>query len=386
MIAPSHRRHNRVRLAVFSIRWLSVILFVCSVWILELRRRETWWPTQQMSEKVASSPIESILAASMKEKTSAHKMYQQGRQQSPSDFLANLDQLSPRECPPGFVRMNDTHIPSSHYTTTQRIPKIVFQTSKSRCLPTKIIAWTELWRFKEWSYYFFDDDAMMRFIREYSADFPHLPMIAEHCALYGTLRADLWRYLVLWKYGGIYADLDTVPTNFTPALILPEDDAFFVVEYYHLLSQYFMAISPRHPLVHYALHMALANVLTAEDTGEVNAAYETGPHALHMAFQQFRRDVGASVRSSTSHPIVAGRYSGSMNRSVTVVGEGFKQSNDIVQREKIRKHGKLKLFEMMNMTHNQADKDQRSGQSCFAALLKGQKGREITDLQKVVKY
>jgi mannosyltransferase OCH1-like enzyme len=48
----------------------------------------------------------------------------------------------------------------------------------------------------------------------------------------GAAWIDLWRLLVLWKYGGIYADLDTspVPSLFNETTISEEDDAFFVVD------------------------------------------------------------------------------------------------------------------------------------------------------------
>jgi mannosyltransferase OCH1-like enzyme len=48
----------------------------------------------------------------------------------------------------------------------------------------------------------------------------------------GAAWIDLWRLLVLWKFGGIYADLDSspVPSRFNATTITPEDDAFFVLE------------------------------------------------------------------------------------------------------------------------------------------------------------
>ena len=73
------------------------------------------------------------------------------------------------------------------------------------------------------------------------------------------MRADLWRYVLLCEYGGIYSDVDTYPNT---TFVLPHDvDAYFVLEGDGLLSQYFMAVAPHHPLLFYTIQHAVANLL-----------------------------------------------------------------------------------------------------------------------------
>jgi hypothetical protein len=288
------------------------------------------------------------------------------------DSLAELNSLSSMECPKGFVRINDTHIPETLGDPTRKIPKIVFQTSRSRCITPGLYKLTQKWRFPGWSYYFYDDDALMRILHEAYEEFPHLKLFTESCIKYGTIKADLWRYLVLWKYGGLYADLDSVPTsNFTGDTIRPEDDSFFVVESFHLLSQYFMAISPKHPLMFYSTQQSLLNLLRAPDTGKFNAALQTGPHALHMAFRYFMKDAGVIVLEPRTEPVKAGFFVGTNNRSARAVGLGGKLSDQYVIREDIGGRQKMKDYKKMGMTHNQDDKKNPSGQSCMSALWHG---------------
>jgi hypothetical protein len=287
------------------------------------------------------------------------------------DSLAELNSLSSMECPEGFVRINDTHIPETLGDPTRKIPKIVFQTSRSRCITPGLYKLTQKWRFPGWSYYFFDDDAVMRILFEAFEEFPHLKLLTQSCVKYGTIKADLWRYLVLWKYGGLYADLDSVPTsNFTGDTIRPEDDSFFVIEHYNLLSQYFMATSPKHPLMFYSIQKSLFNLLAADDTGKFNAALETGPHALHMAFRVFMKDVGVIVSDARyrSKPVMAGLFFGTNNRSARAVGLGGKFSNQYVIREQIGRRQKVKDYKKMGMTHNQDDMNTPSNHSCTSAL------------------
>lgn len=332
------------------------------------------------ANSLCTSTIDTHLASSLPQQTvplnyaatdSLAKRNPAPIQQQTGDSLAELNSLSPATCSSNFVRVSDTHIPASHDTTNRKIPKIVFQTSRSRCLTPKFEKFTAQWRFEGWSYYFYDDDAIRRLLHEDFPEFPHLKLITENCIDYGTIKADLFRYLVLWKFGGLYVDIDSVPSDkFTIDLIKPEDDSFFVVENINLLSQYFMAVSPRHPLIFYAIQRSLANLLTVPDTGEIDASIATGPIALHWAFVDFRRDVGVKVRGPKFKKVVtAGFYEGTQNRTVTVIGKGLWDSNEWVIRETINRKRKIVQYEKMGMTHHQRDKLNPSNHSCYHAIL-----------------
>jgi Glycosyltransferase sugar-binding region containing DXD motif len=277
-------------------------------------------------------------------------------------------------CPLPYLRpRKDTHRHESHSIETRKIPKIVHQTSKSRCLTRSFRSATAKWAgLPGWSYYLHDDHAMQRLLETELPEFPLLHKVAQHCLVSGTVQADVWRYLVLWVYGGVYADIDTAPNQFHADTIEPHYDGFFVVEQYHILSQYFMAVSPRHPLMYYAIQHALAHLMEAADTGNLDAAKVTGPHALHDALIDFRKDAGVQVQSQRTgvKPVKSGTYVGTHNRSITVVGVG-ENENEYVQRSVLKKGRKLHQYKMMNMTHFDAyrSSDKRSNRTCFSALL-----------------
>lgn len=257
---------------------------------------------------------------------------------------------------------------------SSRIPKVVHQTAKSRCVTHRVANAAYSWAFGgEWSYFFHDDAAMMRLLlqsTELAQDFPHLPLVAQNCLVHGTLKADLWRYLLLWQYGGVYADIDAIPASFQAATtIQPEDDAFFVVEQYHLLSQWFMAASPKHPIMFYAVQQSLLGLLAAPDTGSVPAPMVTGPHALHAAFIQFRKDAGHAVDLAIpgNKPVRAGLFVGSHNRTIRVAGDAAHQ-NEIVNRDALGRR-KRREYESMGMRHFQDDRKHGSGVSCAKSIL-----------------
>lgn len=86
------------------------------------------------------------------------------------------------------------------------IPRILHQTWKSDELPAEFRAWQESWKrhHPDWEYRFYDDSACRRLVGE---DFPSLLSIYDECP-HAVQRADIFRYLVVARHGGVYADMD----------------------------------------------------------------------------------------------------------------------------------------------------------------------------------
>jgi len=91
------------------------------------------------------------------------------------------------KCPKGYILTLDQIENASNFM----IPKVVHQTSKSRCLSKDVAKVTDQWKFDGWSYYFWDDEAMMRLFRSHYDEFPNLQAIVENCMPTGTVKADL---------------------------------------------------------------------------------------------------------------------------------------------------------------------------------------------------
>jgi hypothetical protein len=295
-----------------------------------------------------------------------------------STKVPSLDKLAAasvlESCPYQLQKIENVHLHVSISFETSTIPRIVHQTSKSRCLTAAFTNVTSHWKLSGWSYYFHDDDAIDRLIKLEFPEFPHMRNIFRNCVTNGTLKADLWRYLVLWVYGGVYADFDSAPSKFSFDTINDSDDGFFVVEQYHILSQWFMAVSPRHPLMYYAIQHSLLNLLEAEDTQQIGAHAKTGPHALHKAYMDFRKDAGAIIDplGHAFKPVRSGVFTGSQNRTIKVVGVG-ENENEYVQRLAITASVRRKDYKKMGMTHfskfTASNGGKKSGSTCLGAML-----------------
>lgn len=84
-------------------------------------------------------------------------------------------------------------------------PKIIFQTWKTHDLPKQFEYWSSTWKkYNSYDYILWDDAENRAFVAEHFDWF--LPVYDGYDA--GIKRADAIRYMFLYTYGGIYADLD----------------------------------------------------------------------------------------------------------------------------------------------------------------------------------
>jgi hypothetical protein len=246
----------------------------------------------------------------------------------PSELIAdvrpilNLTYTSQRpQCPAGLRRMINVHNPKSHSVTSRKIPMIVHQTSKSRCLTTHFDRATVRWAFRRWSYYFHDNDAVDRLLQSDFPEFPHLKLVVEHCLASRSAKLGLWRHLVLWVYGGVYADLNTYPAHFNATTLQDMDDGFFLTDPdSQMLSTELMAMSPRHPLMYYAIQHGIDNVLRMKTAGSTNPRELTAEGALHQAMEDFEKGTADTKKTAAASNSKRGIVQGFQGHSIRVAG------------------------------------------------------------------
>ena len=92
------------------------------------------------------------------------------------------------------------------------IPLNIFQTWHTKKLPPKMFNSIQvIRRFNpRFRYYLFDDNDCREFIKKnYDSDI----LNAYDSLIPGAFKADLWRYCILYKMGGIYLDIKYKPYN-----------------------------------------------------------------------------------------------------------------------------------------------------------------------------
>lgn len=130
------------------------------------------------------------------------------------------------------------------------IPKIIWQTYKDPydTLPQYMKDATETWKGRnpeyEWKY--MDDKEASRFVlKEYGRKWYNIFMNVP----VGVMRGDIWRYMIIYKYGGVYADLDT--ECWQPISTWMKDDYDMIVcpETSHHFCQWTFAAAPNSPII-----------------------------------------------------------------------------------------------------------------------------------------
>ncbi len=171
-----------------------------------------------------------------------------------------------------------------------KIPSKIFQTWKTHHMDNQLENLTTLWKVHnpKYEYGLFDNAECDRFIKEnfdsnvYSAYVKLLP---------GALKADLWRYCVLYKYGGVYVDIDTMCMNslnkflknyeFVTAVDLNKTKS----EGEHNLFNTFIASIPQHPILKGCIDRITLQVLG--NIKPQSALDITGPGVLGREFNLF---------------------------------------------------------------------------------------------------
>jgi hypothetical protein len=175
----------------------------------------------------------------------------------------------------------------SSYTSPRAIPRNVHLSMKSRCMPKDLASNVQRWKdaLPLHSVYFHDDAAVERLIKEEWPEFPLLSIFMNCVRYKGAMKIDIWRILVVYRYGGIYSDIDNWPGPFmTEDLLKRDDTALFVSDAFNRPSQWFFAMEPKHPIAYYTMLEIQKRVFALTNISKPKVVFTTGPDALKHGF------------------------------------------------------------------------------------------------------
>ena len=157
-------------------------------------------------------------------------------------------------------------------------------------------------------------------------------------------------------------DIDNAPGPkfLNGTVITDDDDSWFVVEQLGIMSQYFMAASPRHPFIHIALIQLFERLLQVDNIQKQYVPFVTGPGTIKSAMMIFRND-------KVKEKVQRGKYYGWDGRSITVEGARG-QSNDYVIRESVNGIHKKGGYTAMGMKHFSDSRIAAPTDSCYEHL------------------
>ena len=182
------------------------------------------------------------------------------------------------------------------------IDKNIYQTFYTKELAVPVLDIIEQLRAAnpEYRYQFFDDDDARAFIND---NFDDDIRRAYGLLQIGAARADLWRYLVLYKHGGVYVDIDASINVPLKTLLRPEDTALFTREgNYGSFAQWTLMISKQHPILEKTIEAVVDNVFHSKETSGDRL---TGPIVMSRIIEEHYKclDLPQSLYDSEDHQI-----------------------------------------------------------------------------------
>ena len=177
------------------------------------------------------------------------------------------------------------------------IPKIFHQTWKSKELSEPLISYCRSWkRFNpDCEYRLYDDADCLALVR---AEFPHLANLYEALPL-AILRADFFRYLAIYRFGGLYADVDMECLQ-PLSRFFSEDGAVFSIEarltaarqrelgyrYPYQIANCIFASEAGHPFIGSIIDRVVALIGSQQPIKSAAVEDATGPRMLTRLFYE----------------------------------------------------------------------------------------------------
>jgi hypothetical protein len=171
------------------------------------------------------------------------------------------------------------------------IPKRIFQTFSHKSFEPPFQKFIDDWKIENenFEYIFYDDDDSEYFIRN---NFPAEVYDAYIRIIPPALKADLWRYCVLYTYGGFYADIDIAClgslerfVNLDTEFVTPIDLNIGDLEYHNLYNAFIGSI-PKHPILKKCIDRIVLSIKKQELPRE-NLMNFAGPGCLGIAVNEY---------------------------------------------------------------------------------------------------
>lgn len=169
-----------------------------------------------------------------------------------------------------------TVLPRQQSLVYQNIPRVIYQTYKTNTVHPNLYKNVESWinLNPTYRYEFYDDDRIRNFIlKEY--DEKHLERFDS--IKVGASKSDYFRILVIYKYGGVYADLDNRLLKPLDTIINSEDTEILHKQLNNWYDTHVLMMSPNNELLYKCIQMINHNI---DIKMKGTAIHVTGPSVL----------------------------------------------------------------------------------------------------------
>ena len=171
----------------------------------------------------------------------------------------------------------------------QVIPRSIFLSWKSDMIGVNHFQSIRKWVLvnPDYEIFFFDDEDIRNFM---CSHFPDFTYVAFSTLIPGAAKVDMWRYAIVYIYGGIYIDADCFPNDPLRTWIWP-NASLVTGRGAGEINQYMIVVAPRHPVMLAAVRLAgKRSILTYLKRGRDFVHFITGPTVLSVPFKKMIHD------------------------------------------------------------------------------------------------
>jgi len=184
-----------------------------------------------------------------------------------------------------YIRSRAKHHWNEPYEQA-RIPQSIWQTYKTPQLPKRAQECQQSWTKQSGVQYHFSDDLQMtQFMRR---EMPTRVFKVFQSLPLGVMKADFWRYCVIFVEGGIYADIDSIALEpISKWNLLPEHKLLVALENDVHFCQWTFAAVPGHPVLKAVIDLVVRECEKGIDLSDEHFVHRhTGPGIWTRAIHQ----------------------------------------------------------------------------------------------------
>ena len=173
------------------------------------------------------------------------------------------------------------------------VPKTIYQTWFTKSLPLEVQSTIDhmMCKNKSYTYELFDDNDMESFVKN---NYEQKIFDCYKKLTIGAAKADFWRYLILYKNGGVYLDVDSVIYDSIDSLVA---DGYSVVSREgnpNKFVQWMLIFTPEHPILKTCIDKCVQNISCGK---VVDVTELTGPVVYSDSIREVLNDSSCYYKS-----------------------------------------------------------------------------------------
>ena len=163
-----------------------------------------------------------------------------------------------------------------------KIPRVIYQCYKDKNVPPIVKGrWLKL--NPDFEYHLYDNEDCYQFLLDHYG--------ARHAKLFkfikdGPIKSDFWRVCILYKYGGVYADIDIIPEVPIDEIVYSDTTLYTCISdpnLHLLLNPHFIAVEPNNPLILECINIYMKDKIHRK----YNYHMFSITHIMLLAFQKY---------------------------------------------------------------------------------------------------